>query len=75
MADWMVLKKDDSETPPVWEVLDIKREKTADAAGATQALRETINGPGHYGIVRADNAQTAQVVLDPTITPDAIPQF
>jgi hypothetical protein len=73
MADWLVLKRDpDLKGPEGWRVVHMGRDKTADVAGATAALDEGIQGPGKYGVVRADNARTVNVTIgDPvTIQPD-----
>ena len=76
MADYLILKKDSTKTgPQAWAVVNLVRDKTADAAGAVAALKESYNGPGKYGVLRADNARTANVVATPAITEDPSPEF
>ncbi len=76
MADWLILKKDpNSEGAEAWQVVSLAREKTADAAGATEALVESYRGPGRYGIVRADNARTVDVEPNPKIKEHPTPSW
>jgi predicted Zn-dependent protease len=77
MADYLILKKDPTRTgPEAWQVLALSRNKTADAAGAQQALAESYTGDGKYGVLRADNARTVTVTHGaPTLTEDTTPEF
>jgi predicted Zn-dependent protease len=77
MADYLILKKDPTRTgPEAWQVLALSRNKTADAAGAQQALAESYTGDGKYGVLRADNARTVSVTHGPpTLAEDTVPEF
>ena len=76
MADYLVLLKTPEKTgPSAWSVINKVNGKTADEAGATAALVESYQGPGKYGVIRADNARTVTVAAEPKLTPDASPNF
>lgn len=76
MADYLILKKNETQTgPEAWKVMNLVKGKTADQAGATAALTESYNGPGKYGVLRADNARTVTVGTTPKLTEDETPEF
>lgn len=77
MADYLVLKRDKNGATGAasWRVVTFAQNKTADVAGATEALKEGYTGPGRYGVVRADNARTVQVADNPAITEDPAPSW
>jgi hypothetical protein len=84
MADWLILKKNPDLTgAKAWYCVHLGKNKTADAAGATEALMEAIQGPGKYGVIRADNGRTVRVEIDepvvtrpdPTVIEDSAPEF
>ena len=76
MADYLVLKKTPDQTGPTsWAVVNFLTGKTADNAGATEALKESYSGPGRYGVVRADNARTTNITVDPKVTDDSSPTW
>jgi hypothetical protein len=76
MANWLILKRNEQHTgPSAWGVVNLIKDKTADAAGAMEALRESYDGPGKYGILRADNARTVTVKTVPEFADDPTPEF
>lgn len=78
MADYLILKQESGAAPGPggWQVVNLAKNKTADVAGATAALTESYNGPGRYGVVRADNARTVTLSqAAPAITDDPSPAW
>ena len=76
MADYLVLhKQNGARGPEGWKVLALKRDRPLTQAGATEALRESYQGPGRYAILRADNARTVTIEANPAIVDDASPEF
>lgn len=77
MADFLVLKREPNGTPGPkgWKVINYLQGKTADATGATEALKESYNGPGRYGVLRCDNGRTSLIQDAPTFTDDPAPSW
>jgi hypothetical protein len=76
MANWLILKRNEQKRgASAWEVVNLIRDKTADAAGAAEALQEAQTGPGKYGVLRADNGRTVTIKAVPETTEDPSPEF
>lgn len=50
--------------------------KTPEKTGPSAwSVINKYQGPGKYGVIRADNARTVTVAAEPKLTPDASPNF
>lgn len=84
MADYIVFKQKQVSSQQAlrelgikaWDILDLQEGFTADDAGALGAVKASYDGPGHYGVIRADNGRTGWVDLsDVSIDVDVSPEW